>query len=265
MCAGQHAIVEVNGPIASLPSSELLVLMERSAQAAGATIIDRHWHQFGEGQGCTAVLLLAESHLSVHTWPEHEYAAFDIFMCGETKIARAIGVLREACQASHSDIFNQQDGERFYAKVIRRGRRLQNLFCPETIAEELQQLCPLLITKISDVVKLSEHKAFSLLTELVKFLVLCSRSSQVLLPSLIVNSAWQQFLLFSENYENFCQQYLSRFVHYQPAVISEGRYLDYQNTLAVYNCHYGSPPARFWPRDDFFYREHGSAILQSDH
>jgi S-adenosylmethionine decarboxylase len=61
--------------------------VERTLRAAvacaGATLLDFRLHRFGEGQGVTAVALLAESHISIHSWPEHDYAAVDIFLCGQ--------------------------------------------------------------------------------------------------------------------------------------------------------------------------------------
>ena len=44
-----------------------------------------HLHRFGKEQGISGVAVLAESHISVHTWPERDYIAFDIFMCGDTR------------------------------------------------------------------------------------------------------------------------------------------------------------------------------------
>jgi len=54
-----------------------------AAIEAGATVIDKSFHQFAP-QGVSGVVLIAESHLSLHTWPEHAYAAVDIFTCGTT-------------------------------------------------------------------------------------------------------------------------------------------------------------------------------------
>ena len=59
--------------------------MEEAAVLGGATVLSSHFHSFGEGCGLTGVLILAESHITVHQWPEKEYAAFDIFMCGNTR------------------------------------------------------------------------------------------------------------------------------------------------------------------------------------
>ena len=71
----------------------------RAAREARATLVAEAFHQF-EPEGVSGVLLIAESHLSVHTWPEDRFAAVDIFTCGEEMDARlAIDVLRNAFQA----------------------------------------------------------------------------------------------------------------------------------------------------------------------
>ena len=51
--------------------------------ATGATILHGHFHHFGPNSGVSGVLVLAESHVSIHTWPERDYAALDIFVCGD--------------------------------------------------------------------------------------------------------------------------------------------------------------------------------------
>lgn len=54
--------------------------MNKAADASGATIIKSVFHQFSP-QGVTGVVVVAESHLAIHTWPEHGYAAVDFFTC----------------------------------------------------------------------------------------------------------------------------------------------------------------------------------------
>lgn len=56
--------------------------MLEAAEEVGATVIDHIFHQFSP-QGVTGVVAIAESHLCIHTWPEHGYAAVDIFTCGD--------------------------------------------------------------------------------------------------------------------------------------------------------------------------------------
>ena len=50
-------------------------------RAAGATLLHIHLHHFTPNNGVSGVAVLAESHISVHTWPESGFAAFDVFMC----------------------------------------------------------------------------------------------------------------------------------------------------------------------------------------
>ena len=52
----------------------------------------------------TGVLLLRESHISIHTWPEHRFAAVDAFMCGDAQPELAIGIVQQALQPQHSRI-----------------------------------------------------------------------------------------------------------------------------------------------------------------
>ncbi len=58
-------------------------VMLQAAKVSGATVIDSRFHSF-EPQGVSGVVIIAESHFSVHTWPEHDYAAVDLFTCGRT-------------------------------------------------------------------------------------------------------------------------------------------------------------------------------------
>jgi S-adenosylmethionine decarboxylase len=62
--------------------------------AAGAKLLHLHLHHFPSGGGVTGVALLAESHISLHTWPEHNYGAFDVFMCGAAKPEVCLPILQ---------------------------------------------------------------------------------------------------------------------------------------------------------------------------
>ena len=54
---------------------------EHLARQAGLSVVGRHFHAFGPGSGVTGVVLLAESHLAVHTWPEHSAVTLDVYVC----------------------------------------------------------------------------------------------------------------------------------------------------------------------------------------
>tara|TARA_E500000178_G_scaffold217_1_gene282 strand:- start:133 stop:624 length:492 start_codon:yes stop_codon:yes gene_type:complete len=93
-CAGAHLIVDVWGAD-QLDDLELMErAMREAVEAAKATLLHIHLHHFTPNGGISGVAVLAESHISVHTWPERQFAAFDIFMCGDAKPELAVEVLR---------------------------------------------------------------------------------------------------------------------------------------------------------------------------
>ena len=80
---GRHILLDVWGVDAET-LNDLETIQEAmlgAAAVAGATVVDSTFHRFPV-QGLSGVVVLAESHISVHTFPEHGYAAFDIFTCG---------------------------------------------------------------------------------------------------------------------------------------------------------------------------------------
>jgi S-adenosylmethionine decarboxylase len=71
-------------------------VLKEAARVAGAQVLHGHFHCFGEQQGVTGVVLLAESHVSIHTWPESGFAALDIFMCGSADAELALTHIAQA-------------------------------------------------------------------------------------------------------------------------------------------------------------------------
>lgn len=98
---GRHLLADLHDCSAPLDDPALIERSLRAAaEAARATLLDIRLHRFGEGQGVTGVALLAESHISIHSWPEHRYAALDFFLCGHRHdIDAALGVMVEALGA----------------------------------------------------------------------------------------------------------------------------------------------------------------------
>lgn len=96
--AGEHIIVDFHGA-RRLDDLELMDRALREAVArSGATLLHIHLHHFTPNGGISGVAVLAESHISVHTWPERGFAAFDCFMCGNARPDLAVQVLREHFQ-----------------------------------------------------------------------------------------------------------------------------------------------------------------------
>lgn len=79
---GTHVLIDMHGATRLDDCAHVETVLREAAIAAGAEILSCHIHHFGEGQGVTGVVLLAESHASIHTWPERGYAAIDLFLCG---------------------------------------------------------------------------------------------------------------------------------------------------------------------------------------
>ncbi|RJG24433.1 adenosylmethionine decarboxylase [Massilia cavernae] len=97
---GVHLLADFHGvdPARLTAVERIDELLRAGAEAAGARILHSHFHSFGEAMGVTGVVLLAESHISIHTWPEFGFAAADIFMCGEAVPQLALAVIDNALQ-----------------------------------------------------------------------------------------------------------------------------------------------------------------------
>jgi S-adenosylmethionine decarboxylase proenzyme len=79
---GRHIIADFFGSENLNDQAYIKKTLFEAAKAAKATVLGSKFHRFSP-QGVTGYLLLAESHISIHTWPEHGYAAVDVFTCGD--------------------------------------------------------------------------------------------------------------------------------------------------------------------------------------
>jgi S-adenosylmethionine decarboxylase len=102
-CAGVHLIVDLYGA-QGLDDIDLIdATLRRAVDAARATLLHIHVHHF-QPNGVSGVAVLAESHISIHTWPDAGYAALDVFMCGKANPDACIPVLREAFRAERVEV-----------------------------------------------------------------------------------------------------------------------------------------------------------------
>ncbi|MDH5799062.1 MAG: adenosylmethionine decarboxylase [Paracoccaceae bacterium] len=93
--AGTHLIIEVENGHGLDDEDRIQTAFRDIVDTCGATLLHIHTHKFSP-QGVSGVAVLAESHISVHTWPEIGYGAFDVFMCGDAQPWRAVDVLKAA-------------------------------------------------------------------------------------------------------------------------------------------------------------------------
>lgn len=116
---GSHLLVELYGCDSSKLETETYVgdAMRTAAAESNATVVEQSFHEF-KPYGVSGAVIIQESHYTIHTWPEHRYAAVDLFYCGGTvKVHRAIEVLNE-----------RFDPERIKFLIVRRGLRSEVQF-----------------------------------------------------------------------------------------------------------------------------------------
>lgn len=94
--AGRHTIIDLWDAEALADLDHVRHTLIAAAQAAGATVLGHDFHHFQPNGGVSGVVVLAESHISIHTWPEARFAAVDVFMCGTCDPEDTLPVLRQA-------------------------------------------------------------------------------------------------------------------------------------------------------------------------
>ncbi len=124
---GQQLIIELYGCNSEKINNMKLIeeILVEAAEAAGAHVVERYFHHYENPgtqlvervfhqytpQGVSGVLVLTESHLAIHTWPEHGYAAIDLFTCGNLcDNDKAYDVVKEKFEASSSSLVKVKRG-----------------------------------------------------------------------------------------------------------------------------------------------------------
>jgi S-adenosylmethionine decarboxylase len=115
--AGTHLIIEVMKGTGLDCEERIQNAFRKCVEVCGATLLHIHTHKFSP-QGVSGVAVLAESHISVHTWPEIGYGAFDVFMCGDAEPWKAVDVLKEAFDTDHVEVRELLRGEELIAKEV---------------------------------------------------------------------------------------------------------------------------------------------------
>lgn len=108
--AGTHLLVDLWGARNLTDAAAVEAALREAALAAKATILHSHFHHFGPDGGVSGVVVLAESHISIHTWPEREFAAIDIFMCGRCNPYDSLPVLKAAFRPASIQLGEQRRG-----------------------------------------------------------------------------------------------------------------------------------------------------------
>ncbi len=109
---GRHLIAELHGcdPSRLANLEEVTGAMLAAAEASGATIVTHTFHHFSP-LGVSGVVVIAESHLAIHTWPEHRFAAVDFFSCiNRVEPERALETLRQRLGANRMDVLRLERG-----------------------------------------------------------------------------------------------------------------------------------------------------------
>ncbi len=108
--AGNHVLVELWDAVNLDDPKMIDEALLQGALDAGATVLHSHFHHFSPYSGVSGVVVLAESHISIHTWPEKNYAAIDIFMCGDCDPHDALPSIKRAFQPGSVEVQHHKRG-----------------------------------------------------------------------------------------------------------------------------------------------------------
>lgn len=118
---GQHFVIDAfecqNDMLNN--AKELEDLLTRAINQLGMEILSSHFHSFSS-QGVTGIIGISTSHFSIHTWPEHGYAALDLYTCGDQNIWPVLREILLILQAGRSDVYEISRGENINSKAALR-------------------------------------------------------------------------------------------------------------------------------------------------
>ena len=108
--AGRHLLIDLWRATRLDDLGHVEQTIRLAVEAVGATLLKIELHYFTENHGVSGVAVLAESHMSIHTWPECGYAALDIFVCGNCDPYQAVPVLKAAFQPESLQVSEHRRG-----------------------------------------------------------------------------------------------------------------------------------------------------------
>lgn len=116
---GQHLIIDAYECKEDILNNaeQLEELLTKAIDQLGMEILSTHFHSFSP-QGVTGVIGISTSHFSIHTWPEHGYAALDLYTCGNQDIWPALNAILHKIQAKHTDVYELSRGEESTNKPV---------------------------------------------------------------------------------------------------------------------------------------------------
>jgi S-adenosylmethionine decarboxylase len=101
---GTHLIIDLWGAKNIVDVDVVSEIFKKGVEELGVTLLKIDLHDFGNG-GVSGVALLAESHISIHTWPEHDgYAAIDVFVCNGVDPYKLIPILKKEFEPTNVDV-----------------------------------------------------------------------------------------------------------------------------------------------------------------
>ena len=109
---GRHLLLELKNCNAEVLNDLTIIrnCLTETAEQIGATVVNQSFHKFSPF-GISGVVIVAESHLCIHTWPEYGYASVDVFTCGESiDPKRAINLLTEKFGSKESSFLELKRG-----------------------------------------------------------------------------------------------------------------------------------------------------------
>ncbi len=108
--AGVHLIVEIWNARYLSSLTKIKKILEDAVKACDATLLKIDLHKFTPNGGISGIAIIQESHISIHSWPEYNYAALDIFVCGEVNPYKAIPVLKKGFQPKKIQVMEVKRG-----------------------------------------------------------------------------------------------------------------------------------------------------------